>query len=931
MIGKQTTLDLNGPILSFTQQPQSVSISCEDVLLGSVATFVGIVTATFPQQSPENPATNTGIVSYRWYGDGGPLFDDPPTSGGDGVTISGSATTTLSLYNNTRSKKIFLRAEYVPSAYSQPLGSAVDVGTARSTGNAINEPIDSNIVDLDLKPTIILTSQPLDQTAAETRNAVFSTSAFSSDGSNISYQWQFNDSNLSDATEQTTSTTPVSTTLTITDNFGQTTTVDFASLSTYSNFIPGRTYTLVSNINIEFTLTAAGAGGATSISRSVSGGAGGLSQGTFTFLAGQTYTLVVGAGGGGYTGLFLGSVSQANAIIIAGGGGGGANDPAVGGAGGGTTGGNSGNAGPRGGFGGTQSAGGSGGGSSGSALAGGSGSTSGGAAGGGGYFGGGGGTPFNICCDDGAGGGGSGYIHPTLLTSAVTTQGAGSASDVGGTFRIDLVSAVDYTGTSTYDVQGAQGDEDPSERFRIFDGSLSTFWQYYGTVNRTDPYRPTIVTLASGISYSSSVRVYWVGYPASNRNVTMNGGSYTSVGTDAGWITLATGSGTLNSITTLYTNSGGARSGYGQIFVNAIEVDGVILTDPQPWNTVIKTAVVTASGTRTPNLTIRTDTLGLNQVKCIISHPTACNSPIITRIANFNVVSAREILNFESVNDNGTFLGSGSVNLFNNPTTFNADPNNVARSLVIYPPEKDIRIRITLAAGAGASRGSRGGEGGLSVFEYTLKQNTEYTLKLGAATMPTGGSNGGGGAAYLYEKARLIAVCGGGGGSGTSGRGGDGGGIGVGGENGQGRNNGSGGRVVTTGNLPSGSGAFRSGSSGGQVSGCTVGDYYRSIGFSPCQDVGQRRWTGFTGSVASQTAVIQRGYKAGLGYRNNGGNGGGNEGGGGSGAYGGNAAVGDGSGGGGGSGYTDGSIAVISTRLGGNNSTNAFARIETFV
>jgi hypothetical protein len=86
-----------------------------------------------------------------------------------------------------------------------------------------------------------------------------------------------------------------------------------------------------------------------------------------------------------------------------------------------------------------------------------------------------------------------------------------------------------------------------------------------------------------------------------------------------------------------------------------------------------------------------------------------------------------------------------------------------------------------------------------------------------------------------------------------------------------------------------------------------------------------------TGSIASQTAVIQRGYKAGTGYRNNGGNGGGNEGGGGSGAYGGNAAVGDGSGGGGGSGYTDGSIAVISTRLGGNNSTNAFARIETFV
>jgi hypothetical protein len=144
---------------------------------------------------------------------------------------------------------------------------------------------------------------------------------------------------------------------------------------------------------------------------------------------------------------------------------------------------------------------------------------------------------------------------------------------------------VDYTGTSTYDVQGDQGDEDPSGRFRIFDGSLSTYWQYYATVDRTDPYKPTIVTLAPGISYSSSVRVYWLGYPVANRYVTMNGGSYTSVGTDAGWITLATGSGTLNSITTLYTNSGGTQSGYGQAFVSAIEVDGVILTDPQPWNT----------------------------------------------------------------------------------------------------------------------------------------------------------------------------------------------------------------------------------------------------------------------------------------------------------------------------------------------------------
>jgi hypothetical protein len=46
MIGKQTTLDLNGPILSFVQQPVGVSTSDS----GS-ATFVGIATAFFPSKT----------------------------------------------------------------------------------------------------------------------------------------------------------------------------------------------------------------------------------------------------------------------------------------------------------------------------------------------------------------------------------------------------------------------------------------------------------------------------------------------------------------------------------------------------------------------------------------------------------------------------------------------------------------------------------------------------------------------------------------------------------------------------------------------------------------------------------------------------------------------------------------------------------------
>jgi len=531
MSGKQTTLDLNGPILSFIQQPVGVGVPDS-----GTATFVGVATAFFPEQNPPNPASNTGTLSYRWNAEGfGPLTDGTF----QGATITGSGTTTLTITNAkspiANGLRLFVDVDYVPSAYSQPVGSAVTVGTGRSTGNAVNEILGSNSATLTVFPVLSIPTQPTEQTAAQTRTATFTTLGALTDTTqgNISYRWQLNGNDLSDSS--------------------------------------------------------------------------------------------------------------------------------------------------------------------------------------------------------------------------------------------------------------------------------------------------------------------------------------------------------------------------------------------------------TVTGSGTPSLSISLPDIGINTVRAQLSHPTA--GTIFTNTVNFNVVSAREILNFESVNDAGGFLGSGSVNLFNNPTTFNADPTQFP-ALVIYPPEKDIRVRITLAAGAGASRGSRGGEGGLSVFECTLKQNTEYTLKLGKES---NGANGGGNAAYLYEKARLIAVCGAGGGSGTSGRGGDGGGIGVGGEFGQGRSSGGGGRVVTAGNLPTGSGAFPSGSSGGQVSGCTIGGYYRNIGISPCQDVGQQQWRGANGSVASQTAVIQRGYKAGLAYRGNGGNGSGNEGGGGPGAYGGNAAVGDGSGGGGGSGYTDGSIVVISTQLGGNSSTNAFARIEAIV
>jgi len=197
MIGKQTTLDLNGPILSFVQQPQSVSVSDS----GS-ATFVGIATATFPVQDPPNPASNTGTLLYQWYADGfGALIDGTF----QGASITGSGTTTLTITNakspTANGLRLFVDVDYVPSAYVQPVGSAVTVGTGRSTGNAVNEVLNSNTASLTVFPVLSVATQPTDQTAAQTRTATFTTLGALTDTTqgSISYRWQLNGNDLNDS------------------------------------------------------------------------------------------------------------------------------------------------------------------------------------------------------------------------------------------------------------------------------------------------------------------------------------------------------------------------------------------------------------------------------------------------------------------------------------------------------------------------------------------------------------------------------------------------------------------------------------------------------------------------------------------------------------------------------------------------------------
>ena len=180
---KQTTLDLNGPILSFDTQPVGVATTN-----GGSATFTGIATATFP-----NVATNTGSIAYQWYDQSGIISN--------GTYITGAATSTLTLSNlispTDHKRQVYVIADYIPSAYGQ---GPITAGTARSTGNAINEPISSNVGILTVFPVLSITTQPIYSLTVENTNSSISVVASSSDTSQgtLLYQWSLKNVDIED-------------------------------------------------------------------------------------------------------------------------------------------------------------------------------------------------------------------------------------------------------------------------------------------------------------------------------------------------------------------------------------------------------------------------------------------------------------------------------------------------------------------------------------------------------------------------------------------------------------------------------------------------------------------------------------------------------------------------------------------------------------
>jgi hypothetical protein len=207
-----TTLDINGPFIRFTDQPESATANS-----GGSVTISATAVAEFKHNPtiPGERVTNTGEFKYQWYIDDVAAEDIADR-------ISGSQTNEITISRllspDDSGKSVFVRATYEGSAYQSEAG-AITAGIARSTGNNVNSQIESASAIITVNPLINITTQPVSATVDQDANATFTVVADASDGTDVSYQWQRDGSPLSDGDTVSGSNTP---TLTISDAEGGT-------------------------------------------------------------------------------------------------------------------------------------------------------------------------------------------------------------------------------------------------------------------------------------------------------------------------------------------------------------------------------------------------------------------------------------------------------------------------------------------------------------------------------------------------------------------------------------------------------------------------------------------------------------------------------------------------------------------------------------
>ena len=149
----QTRLDLNGPTIAISENPtdvvtQAVGVTSFVGVAGTVgvATFIGVSTATLGTPNAPGVSTSQGSFIYQWYSADGTKLTD-------GVNISGSGTTTLTISNITSpdddGKSFYQIASFSSVTY--------DTTTGRGVGNALNGAQQTSTATLKVLPTVTVT------------------------------------------------------------------------------------------------------------------------------------------------------------------------------------------------------------------------------------------------------------------------------------------------------------------------------------------------------------------------------------------------------------------------------------------------------------------------------------------------------------------------------------------------------------------------------------------------------------------------------------------------------------------------------------------------------------------------------------------------------------------------------------------------------
>ena len=280
-----TTLDLNGPILSLSEQPTGATGigTTAGATGGGSVSFTGIATGVEP---------GTGYISYQWYEqDIGKLSNSDYVTGTASTGPVGTAAT-LTISNlitpRDNQRKFYLVTDYVASAY----------GTGRSTGNAWNEPLTSGIATATVTPLIEIVAQPAEGAQAlKNENAILTVNSDLTDSyfaDDLQYQWYLNGEEVSDGTKTVTTTTGTNVSGTVENTY----------TSDATHTLPA-----VGVSNLEVTLSG-GAGGSGGRDGGGPGGSGAEARaGRFSLLQpyvtdnllGETLTFGVGKGGNGGT------------------------------------------------------------------------------------------------------------------------------------------------------------------------------------------------------------------------------------------------------------------------------------------------------------------------------------------------------------------------------------------------------------------------------------------------------------------------------------------------------------------------------------------------------------------------------------------------------------------------------------------------------